>query len=57
MQGRLVRALWSGDLEAGNHALRWDGRNRDGLGVASGTYLARVKAGADVRTSKLILAK
>ena len=57
LQGRHVAHLWRGDLGPGTHAMSWDGRDRSGLGVASGTYLARVKVGNSIRTSKLILAK
>ncbi len=57
LQGRLVRSLWNGRLEAGAHALPWNGRDSGGATVASGAYLARVRTGDDVRTVKLLLAK
>jgi hypothetical protein len=54
--GRRVRHLWRGPLE-GERELSWDGRNDQGVGVASGTYLVRFRAGADARSAKIILLK
>ena len=34
-----------GPLAAGYHSLSWDGRDRGGQPVASGSYLLRVSAG------------
>jgi hypothetical protein len=36
--GRRVRELASGSLTAGTHALAWDGRDAEGIPVASGVY-------------------
>ncbi len=41
VQGRLVRTLADGHLEAGRHELRWTGRDDGGRPVASGVYLLR----------------
>jgi hypothetical protein len=41
LQGRLVRTLADGHLEAGQHTLRWSGRDDRGQAVASGVYLLR----------------
>jgi len=51
-----VRHLWRGRLE-GERELSWDGRNDNGVGVASGIYLVRVRADTDARSAKIILLK
>ena len=43
--GQEVRHLEQGPLAAGHHSLAWDGRDRGGQPVASGSYLLRVSAG------------
>jgi hypothetical protein len=43
-QGRRVRVLLAGRLEAGEHRVAWDGRNDAGATVAPGLYLARLTA-------------
>jgi hypothetical protein len=55
--GRLVRTVLDADLPAGEHAALWDGRNEQGLGVASGSYLARLEAGGLRRTARLSLVR
>jgi hypothetical protein len=57
LQGRLVRSLWNGRLEAGPHTFRWDGRDGDGRTVAAGVYLGRLRADERIATCKMILAK
>lgn len=57
-RGRRVRALLTESLPAGDHAVRWDGRDDAGRAVAAGVYLARLSSAADVpKTAKLLLAK
>jgi len=43
--GRLVRMLVDGDLPAGYHGARWDGRNDQGGSAASGIYFYELRAG------------
>lgn len=57
VRGVLVRRLFAGSLEAGEHELRWDGRDDSGKPVASGLYLLRLQAGGEVRSTKLLLAR
>jgi uncharacterized repeat protein (TIGR02543 family) len=40
--GQLVRTLIEGEMAAGRHALRWDGRHQLGNAVAAGVYLYRI---------------
>ena len=56
MRGSLVRTLVEGNLTAGSHSVRWDGRDASGRGVASGTYLLRLRAdGQDQRRRMMLL--
>ncbi len=56
-RGQRVRVLVEGFLEAGEHRVTWDGRCDDGFPLSSGTYFARVVAGAHQGTAKLVLAR
>ena len=54
--GAKVRSLAEGaTLAAGEHALRWDGRNADGQRVASGVYLFRVSTPLGSRVARMVL--
>ncbi len=53
--GRLVRVLVDGDLPAGRHEARWDGRGQRGERVATGVYLCRLEAGAYRATRRITL--
>lgn len=55
IQGRLVRTLTDGFLEAGSHTFRWDGSDARGRKAASGMYLYRLKGRSEVRTRRMIL--
>jgi acid phosphatase type 7 len=56
-QGRQVRRLVSGDLQAGAHRRSWDGRNDRGSELPSGLYLIRLKIGDGIFTQKAMLLK
>lgn len=43
-QGRVVTTLHRGDLLAGAHRLRWDGRDERGGSAAPGLYFVRIEA-------------
>ena len=55
--GRQVRTLRVGMLGAGDHELVWDGRGDDGRRVASGGYVARIRAGSGEVTRALLLVR
>ena len=55
MRGRRVRTLLAGQLAAGEHARRWDGRDAAGRVLPSAVYLARVTAGGGQATAKVVL--
>jgi len=45
LQGRQVRSLVDGSVEAGRHSLSWDARDDNGTHVGAGLYWARLEAG------------
>ena len=55
VDGQKVRTLIDGQQHSGSHIISWDGRNEAGQALASGTYFYRIRAGAFVRTCKMIL--
>jgi len=57
LQGRLVRQLVSESLPAGEHDVLWDGRADDGARAASGVYFARMIAGEELATTKVMMVK
>jgi flagellar hook assembly protein FlgD len=56
-RGRLVRDLATGDLRAGRHDIRWDGRDQAGRNVAAGIYLARLESTVGQATTRLVLVR
>jgi hypothetical protein len=44
VRGALVRKLYEGVAEAGEHRLEWDGRGDDGRAVGPGLYFCRLSA-------------
>lgn len=57
IHGRKVRSLVAGHREAGQHSVTWDGRNEDGVRVASGIYLYRFSSERFAETRKMVLLK
>jgi hypothetical protein len=57
IRGQKVRNLSSGAMQAGNHTLHWNGRDRYGRSVASGLYFVRVNSGKHNQTVKVMLMK
>jgi flagellar hook assembly protein FlgD len=53
--GRRLRLLESGWLPEGDHELGWDGRDNDGRKLASGAYVARIRAKGEQLTRTLLL--
>lgn len=54
LQGRAVRTLVYGRIPAGRHEARWDGADDSGRPLASGVYLARLRAGGEERVVKMV---
>jgi hypothetical protein len=55
--GNVIKTLVNGGLDASNYQYIWDGTNNSGSQVASGTYLYRLTAGNEIRTSKMTLVR
>jgi hypothetical protein len=55
--GRKLLTLVQGDMPAGRHVQKWDGRDQAGHPVASGTYFIRLQAAGTVDQRKLVLLK
>ncbi len=53
-RGRLVRELVRGELPAGVHTVRWDGRSTSG-GLRSNVYFYQLSAGGRTLSRKLLL--
>ncbi len=54
--GRLVKRLLVDELvEAGDHEVYWDGKNENGVTVASGVYFCSMRTAGEVSGIKLIL--
>ena len=57
IRGRLVRRLAPVTANGAWQEMVWDGNTDDGLRAASGVYLLRLGTGAEVRTTRLTLAR
>lgn len=58
VRGQLVRTLYQGNVDAGRHAVAWDGKDAGGASVASGVYMVRLTtADGASRTVKITLTK
>lgn len=53
--GRLVAEPLRRSVEPGTHEAVWNGSGRSGRRLPPGTYLAEVRAGEQVRTSRMVL--
>jgi M6 family metalloprotease-like protein len=56
-RGRRVATLHRGPVDAGYHTRRWEGRDDQGRGVASGMYFARLVGPGFSSTRKMLLAR
>jgi len=56
LQGRVIRTLVNGELPAGAHLARWDGRLGSGARAPSGVYLYRLDALGAHRSGRLVIA-
>jgi hypothetical protein len=55
VSGRLVTRISAAERSAGWHDLTWDGRDRNGRPVGSGTYFLRLSAGTSVSRRFVVL--
>jgi hypothetical protein len=54
-QGRRVRGLLSGPLDAGEHRAHWDARDEAGQRVAAGVYFMRLAAGNEALRGRVVV--
>lgn len=57
LTGQLVRTLVDASLPAGDHAVKWDGRDAAGHRVGCGVYLCRLDTAGAASTTKLVLTR
>jgi spore coat protein A len=57
IRGRLVNVLMEGNQTAGQHEIMWDGKDRNGSQVASGTYFARLETSIGIEIEKMVMLK
>ncbi len=55
IMGRKVRTLHDGELPAGRHDLRWNGRDEMERKVAPGVYLTRLATAEGTRTARVVM--
>ena len=55
--GRLVISLLDRELPSGWRSAAWDGRDRSGRPIPSGTYFAKVESSGQVRVRKILVAR
>ena len=53
--GRIMRDLVEGEFPAGSNARHWDGRDRRGRPVPTGTYFARLQVANEVQTRRIVV--
>lgn len=57
IQGRLIRQLTDAEQKAGNHTVSWDASDNHGNRVSNGYYFAKIIAGNESITEKMIFLK
>jgi hypothetical protein len=55
--GQKVATIERGIHDAGRYSIRWEGKNENGVRVASGVYFYRLLAGDYVSTKKMVMIK
>jgi hypothetical protein len=57
IQGREIKTLVNSFQNTGDYSVTWDGRSEEGVPVASGVYMFRLKSGKFDKSNKMILLK
>ncbi len=55
--GQVVKTLLNGDVGAGSHTVRWDGKDETGATVASGSYICKLISGENSATVNITVSK
>jgi hypothetical protein len=57
VNGEVLRTLVNRPLDAGRHAMTWDGRDNHGRPVPCGIYAVRLESGGQARTGKVLVTR
>jgi len=57
IRGSLIRTLVDGSLSGGAHSVTWDGRDRAGRKVGSGSYIYRLQSGEYSQSRMMVILK
>ncbi len=57
LDGRLVRTLFKGRVQAGIHSISFDGKGEGGQTVSSGAYFYRLDVGEESLTRKMVFCR
>jgi cytosine/adenosine deaminase-related metal-dependent hydrolase len=57
LNGRILRTLVNRSLDSGEYTVLWDGRDDNGLRLASGIYPVRLSLGVQTQTGKVLLTR
>ena len=57
LDGRRIATLVDGEIAAGEHTARWNGRDVDGQPMPSGFYLYRLDVDGTVLTERMLLTR
>jgi hypothetical protein len=57
VNGRLVKMLVNAEMNAGSHAIAWNGIDASGKQVTTGIYICEMKTGNKTLTKKVVLAR
>jgi GH35 family endo-1,4-beta-xylanase len=55
--GEKIETLVNGEVSVGRHSFIWNAKSASGVQVASGIYIARLKIGAKILTTKMLFLK
>jgi N-acetylmuramoyl-L-alanine amidase len=55
--GKIVKTLVDAEQPAGDYTIHWDGKNAEGVPVASGTYIYKLTAGELAQTKRMTLVR
>jgi hypothetical protein len=55
--GQEIVSLAAGYIEAGSHTVTWNGRDKNGVRVASGVYIVLLRAQEHISATRLVLTK
>jgi Peptidase family C25/FlgD Ig-like domain len=57
LKGQKVKQLVNAKFSQGTHSVTWQGKDDNNKQVGSGIYFAKLKAGSEIQTTKLLLIK